>query len=389
MEPYSFDTIIERKNSAKWDEMHLKFGASDLLPFWIADMDFKSPEPVIKALQERALEGVYGYSSRPDSYYRAISEWLKQRHNWVIQDDWLIHSPGIITSLTLILREFTAPGDKIIIQPPVYYPFFDTIVKNGRVLVANPLKSERGRYVMDYEDLEKKLAGNVKYLLLCSPHNPVGRVWEEEELLKLGELCLKHKVKVISDEIHADIVYKGHKHIPFASLGEEYLQNTITCISPNKTFNMAGLQSSCLILPVREDYEKFEESLGILDIKRNNCFSLVATEAAYRYGGEWLDQLLVYLERNADYTVEFLRERIPQIKTYKPEGTYLIWLDCKDLVLSREELADFMLNKAKVALDYGYWFGQGGEDFLRINIACPQGILRQGLERLEKAVKML
>ncbi len=386
---YDFNAIIDRADfySAKYNELDMKFGSKDLLPMWVADMDFQSAEPIIEAMKSRLDHGIFGYTSRPDSYYEAMTSWYKSRYSWNINKEWIIHSPGVMTSLSLIIRAFTKPGDKIIIQPPVYYPFFDVVKDNDRELVLNPLKQVGENYVMDYEDLEKKIDDKVKYLILCNPHNPIGRVWKKDELEKLGSICVKNNIKIISDEIHGDLVYGSNRYIPFASLSEDFAKNSITCMSPTKTFNLAGLQVSFAIFPERKDYERFERILEVLDMKRNNCFSLVAVEAAYREGEEWLDQMLVYLEENLNFLINYCKENIPKIKPNQPEGTYLVWLNCKELGLSQENLNHFMLHKAKVALDSGNWFGDAGSGYMRINIACPRETLIEGLRRIEKAVK--
>lgn len=384
---YDFDTVIDRKNnySAKHEELELKFGRSDLCSMWVADMDFKTAKPIIDAIKDRVEQGIFGYTSRPDFYYEAMINWYR-RYDWDIKKEWIIHSPSVVTSLSIIIREFTIPGDKIIIQSPVYYPFFDVVKDNNRELVLNPLKKVNGDYVMDYEDLEKKIDDKITYLILCNPHNPVGRVWTKEELTRLGDICIKNDIKIISDEIHGDLVYGEKKYVPFASICEEFRDNSITCLSASKTFNLAGLQASFVVFPEKEDFEKFEKITGILDIKRNNCFNLVGVEAAYRYGEEWLEQLLEYLEGNIEFLIKYCRERIPKIKPNKPEGTYLVWLDCKDLGLGDEELNDFMVNRARIALDGGSWFGKSGQGYMRINIACPRATLEEGLKRIEKVV---
>ncbi|WP_432662420.1 MalY/PatB family protein [Wukongibacter baidiensis] len=386
---YDFNTVIDRSNNyaAKYDELELKFGRDDLCSMWVADMDFKSAEPIIDAIKERAEQGIFGYTSRPETYYEAMIDWYKRRYDWCIDKETVIHSPSVVTSLSIIMRNFTKPGDKIIIQSPVYYPFFDVVKDNGRELVLNPLKKVNNDYVMDYEDLEEKMDDNVKYLILCNPHNPVGRVWTKDELTRLGDICIRNNVKVIADEIHGDLVYGERKYVPFASISEEFSKNTITCISATKTFNIAGLQASFAIFSDKKDYDKFENFLGILDLKRNNCFSLVAVEAAYRHGEEWLNQLMEYLEDNAQFLVDYCRENIPEIRPNKLEGTYLVWIDCRGLGLDDEELNDFMINKARIALDGGNWFGSEGEGYMRINIACPRAILEEGIKRIEKAIK--
>lgn len=388
---YDFDKIINRvgSNTAKWDEVEAKFGTKDVIPMWVADMDFRVAEPIVNALKKRAEHGIFGYTTMSDSYKEAVCNWMKKRHSWAVKKDWLIHSPGVVPALSIIIKEFTEPGDKIIIQSPVYYPFFEVVEGNGRELVCNPLKNVDGKYIMDYEDLERKMDEKVKLLILCNPHNPVGRVWKREELIKLGEICIKHNVKVISDEIHLDLVYKGHKHIPFASISDEFANNSITCFAPSKTFNIAGLQSALLSIPNKEYYERFANALAILDMRRDNCFGAVATETAYTQGEEWLDELLEYLEENLDFLVDYIKESIPKIKVDKIEGTYLVWLDCRKLGMNKKELSEFMLKRAKVALDDGYWFGEEGEGFVRINIACPRSRLEEALKRIEVAVNNL
>ncbi len=388
---YDFDTVIDRSlnDAAKYDELETKFGRADLLPMWVADMDFKSAQPILDAIARRADQGVFGYTTRHDSYFKEMCSWYKRRHNWDIKKEWILHSPGVCTTISVIMREFTQPGDKIIIQPPVYYPFFDLVRDNGRELVLNPLKRVGDEYVMDYEDLEKKIDDKVKFLILSNPHNPVGRVWTKEELTRLGDICLKHQIKILSDEIHGDIITGEHRYIPFASISEEFAKHSITCFSATKPFNLAGLQASFAILPERKDYERFEKLMGILDIRRNNCFSLVAVEAAYREGEEWLDQLLIYLKDNIDYVADYCSRHIPRIKPNKPQGTYLVWLDCRELGLDDKALNDLMLERAKVALDGGTWFGAEGSGFIRMNVASPRAMIKEGLERIEKAVNEL
>jgi len=391
---YNFDEIIDRTNyhSVKWDELKIKFGdiPEDVLPMWIADMEFRSPQPVIEAIKKANEHGIYGYTSRPDSYYRAIIDWMERRHSWKVKKDWLAFSPGVVPALSFIIRAFTQPGDKVVVQPPVYYPFFRVIENNGCHVVNNPLKFGNKKYFMDYDDLERKVVDpRVKLLILCSPHNPVGRVWQKEELIILGEICLEHNVIVVSDEIHADILFKGYKHTPFASISPAFAHNSITCTAPSKTFNLAGLQTSTIIIPNKKYYKIYNNILDSLALDENNVFGLVALEAAYRDGEEWLEQLLSYLNENLEFLMKYFKERIPKIKVIKPEGTYLVWLDCRELGLSAKDLNNFMIKKAKVALDDGCWFGTEGNGFMRINIACPRSFLEECLKRIERAVNSL
>ncbi|KQL50826.1 cystathionine beta-lyase [Heyndrickxia shackletonii] len=386
---YNFDEEINRFNtsSVKWDEVDTIFNGENLLPMWVADMDFKVPEPVIEAIKQRAEHGIFGYTARNDSYYEAIINWMQRRHNWKVEKDWICHAPGVVPALGMIVRTFTKPGDKIIIQSPVYYPFTNVVEKNERVIVQNPLKYEDGKYVMDFEDLESKIDHDVKMIIISSPHNPVGRVWTKEELTQLGDICLKHNILVVSDEIHFDLILKGHSHTPFASISEEFAQNSIICTAPSKTFNLAGLQTSNIIIPNKNIREKFTNTLESLFIGMTSTFGLVATESAYRYGDEWLDQLLVYLQKNLEFLTDYINQNIPELKVIPTEGTYLVWIDCRELGLEAKELEHLMQKEARVALDEGYIFGKSGEGFTRMNIACPRSILEEGLKRIEKAVK--
>ena len=391
---YNFDEVIDRAkyHSVKWDDLETTFGAvpKDVLPMWVADMEFRSPQPVIEAIKKAAEHGIYGYTSRPDSYYQAIIDWMERRHNWKVKKDWLAFSPGVVPALSFIIRAFTQPGDKVVVQPPVYYPFFRVIENSGCHVVNNPLKLSNKKYFIDWEDLERKVDDpRVKLLILCSPHNPVGRVWQKEELIILGEICLKHHIIVVSDEIHADILFEGYRHIPFASISPAFAHNSITCTAPSKTFNLAGLQTSTIIIPNKKYYKIYNNILDGFALDENNVFGLVALEAAYRDGEEWLEQLLSYLNENLKFLMKYFKERIPKIKVIKPEGTYLIWLDCRQLGLSAKDLNNFMINKVRIALDDGCWFGTEGEGFMRINIACPRSILEEGFKRIERAVNSL
>ncbi|GMB00525.1 PatB family C-S lyase [Pelosinus sp. IPA-1] len=386
---YDFDTVLDRSSNfaAKYDELGKKFGKDDLIALWVADMDFKVANPIIEAIQSRAAQGIFGYTSRPDSYFQAIQQWLKNKHEWTTDTQLMIHCPGVVPSLSLLIQHFTQPGDNIIIQPPVYYPFFDVVKNNGRTLLENPLKLVNGQYEMDYDHLESLAKNGAKMLLLCSPHNPIGRVWRKDELVRLGEICLAHGIVVIADEIHSDLVFSGHKHTPFAMISEEFRKNTYTCLAPSKTFNLAGLQASITIFPNASDRNKFDEILGNLDIRRNNCFSLVASEAAYRYGDEWLQQVKEYIEGNFAFLQDFCKKNIPQIHPNFPEGTYLVWIDCRELGMDKDELHNFMINEAKLALDDGYWFGDAYAGYMRLNAACPRSIITQALKRWQNAIE--
>jgi len=385
---YDFDRMFGHRemNSLKWDFNELKFGDRDVLSMWVADMDFAGPKEVTEALLRRAAYGVYGYSQGMDSYYQAIIDWMQKRHAWKIERDWITFSPGIVPALIWAIKAFAQPGDKVLLQSPVYHPFFTAIENNGCELVNNQLRFENGQYVMDFQDLEEKLAGGVKLFLLCSPHNPVGRVWTRVELERVAQLCLKYQVLVIADEIHFDLVYRGYEHTVFSTLSEELAQNSIVCTAPSKTFNMAGLQMSNLIIPNPKLRRSFVQVMEKNGINSPNAFGIVALEAAYRYGEEWLDQVIEYLEGNLSFLEEFLNTRIPEIKLVRPQGTYLVWLDFRELGLEPIALRELLHKQAKVALNEGQFFGPGGEDFQRLNIACPRTVLAEGLQRIEQAL---
>jgi len=356
---------------------------------WIADMDFESPQPVIDAIVERARHGVYGYVTRPESYYAPLIDWLSRRQRWAVKPEWITHCPGVVVGLSLAVQTFTRPGDKVIIQPPVYPPFF-TVPKNiGRQLVFNPLKIERGHYRMDLENLERQIDPRTKLLILCSPHNPVGRVWSRDELSALGEMCVRKNVLILSDEIHSDLILPGHSHTPLATLSEEIAQNTLTFVAPSKTFNLAGLFTSAVIIPNARRRAEFNTALENNVLNSLTVFGTVAFQAAYLHGEEWLTQLLDYLQGTVDFALEFFAERIPRIKVLRPEGTYLLWLDCRDLGLDQTALKALMLKQAKVALNDGLLFGANGAGFMRMNIGCPCAMAEEGLARIERAVNNL
>ena len=388
---FNFDKIIDRTNnfSAKWSEMNKNFGTNNLLPMWVADMDFLTAPCVMEALKDRLEQGIFGYTTRPSSYNESIVNWLDNRFSWKINQEWLMFSPAVITSISLLIQNLTQKNDKIMIQEPVYSPFHNIVESNERSLVISPLvKLDDGSYVMDYEDIEAKIK-DVKVFILCNPHNPVGRVWTREELTRLGEICLKHNVLVISDEIHSDIILKNHKHTPFASISKEFSENTITCMAPTKTFNLAGLQSSFLVISNPYYYEVMDKAFSILDIKRNNAFSLVATEAAYNYGEDWLYELIKYIEDNVDFAIDYIKNHMPQLKVKKPEGTYLLWVDFSNLNVDKKDLKNALINKGRIALSDGSSFGIGGDGYYRINLACPRSMVLEGLKRIEFAIKSL
>lgn len=386
-----FDTVIERHNTAswKWDKTNKVFGTSDILPMWIADMDFAAPPEVVEVVKQKADHGIYGYATFTDSFYQSITGWMKRRHNWEIEEDWISITPGVVPAISIAVQAFTEPGDGIIIQTPVYPPFFRCVKANKRQLVENPLRFEDGRYVMDFDDLESKLSPSVKMMILCSPHNPVGRVWSEADLTRLAELCLKHNVLLLSDEIHGDLVFKGHRHIPLAMLGPEIAANTVTFTAPSKTFNLAGLYTSATIISNPQLRKKFNALLEVLSVGEGNVFGIAACEAAYNGGEPWLEELLPYLEANADYLEHFIKSKIPQVKMTKPECTYLAWLDFSSLGMDGPELRNFLIHQAKVGLNDGITFGKEGAGFARLNFGCPRALLEEGLQRIKKAIKEL
>ncbi len=390
---YNFNEKIDRRNnhSAKWSEMDKNFISNDLWPMWIADMDLKTAPEVTEAIEKKASEGIFGYVYRPDSYYLSARAWCKDRFSWDIDVENLIHTPGVVPGISLMIRLFTKPEDKEIIQTPVYYPFSNVVKKNGRGLVTSSLlRDEAGHYTMDFEDFEKKTKDpDVKFFILCNPHNPVGRSWRREELAKIGRICLENNVRIISDEIWRDLVMPGHTHTPMASISKEIEDITITCFSAAKTFNLAGLQAAFLHFPRLEEREVLDTELGILDIKRNNPYAVVAAEAAFTKCHLWVDQLVEHIDGNMNYLVEYVSKNLPRVRVKKPEATYLVWLDFTDYGLSKEELSNLMQERGKIALDDGFWFGTEGEGFERINVACPREMLEEGMRRISRAVESL
>jgi cystathionine beta-lyase len=385
---YDFDKRIDRTNKAtyKWDQSEKLFGRSDILPLWVADMDFEAPKEVVEAITQRAEHGIYGYTIRTQSFYDAIIGWLSRRHHWSILQEWITSSPGVVPALSIIVQSFTEPGEGIILQSPVYYPFYDIIKMNGRTVVDNPLILEDGHYSIDFELLEQQARNGAKMLLLCSPHNPGGRVWKREELKRIGDICLKYNVLVVADEIHHDLVFSGHKHVPFASLSESFAQISVTCIAASKTFNLAGIQAASVIIPNEEIRRKYNASLKTLSLHMESYFGLTAIESSYTYGDEWLDQLLEYLEGNLNALLEFAEKHLPQVKIIKPEGSYLVWMDCRSISDNPQVLKQLMFEKAGVAFSEGSVFGKQGAGFLRVNIACPRSILMEALEKFSAVV---
>ncbi len=387
---YDFDTVVDRSknNAAKYDERIKKFGTDKVIPLWIADMDFKSPQPVIDTLTARAQEGIWGYTSRPASYFEAICNWQQRRHGWTIDRSLVSWSLGVVPALSMLVKLFTPEGSKVLIQTPVYGEFYDVSEAWNRTVVENRLVEKDGKWTVDWEDFEAKLP-QVSMFLLCSPHNPLGIVWTREELTRMTDLCRKYGVLMVSDEIHSDLVFHGKTHIPTASLSEQVAGEVISCISGTKTFNLAGLQASTTVFPNMRMKELYDKAWMNMDIHRNNAFSLTAMEAAFNEGEEWLDQLLEYIDGNFNFIRDYCAAHIPQIKPNLPDATYLVWLDCRELGMSNEELRRFMIEKAGLGLNEGWSFGRSLNGFMRLNAACSRNVLEQAMKQLEEAVKAL
>ncbi|RYG74507.1 pyridoxal phosphate-dependent aminotransferase [Lentibacillus lipolyticus] len=383
-----FDKVHDRTNtrSVKWDMREAVFQAGDVVPMWVADMDFQAPQAVNDALMDRAKHGIYGYTVIDEDVKNSIVNWVSRRHNWVIQGEWLSFSPGVVASLHMAVQAFTEPGDSILIQTPVYTPFYNVIESHDRHIVKNPLQKNDQYYQIDFDDFEEKLKTGVKAFLLCSPHNPVGRVWTEEELKEMARLCVKHNVLILSDEIHADLIYPGETHTPIASLSEAIAAQTITFMSPSKTFNLAGLQASYIITSDKQKRDQLDSQLHKQGHHMINAMGNTAMEAAYRHGEEWLDELRVVLEKNKAYVIRRLEEETDKLNITRSEGTYLLWIDCSKLGLDSKALKTFMSKTAGVGLNSGADYGEEGEYFMRMNIACPHDTLQEGVERLINAI---
>lgn len=387
-----FDKVVDRHNTdcAKYD-FAAEYGKPEgLLPLWVADMDFQAPKAVTEKLEEVSRLGIFGYSDTKEAYFNAVHNWYLEHFGWEVQPEWLVKTPGVVFAVATAVRALTEPGDGVMIQQPVYYPFGNVIRDNDRKVVNCPLMLKDGKYGMDFEDMEKKLAsGKVKLFILCSPHNPVGRVWTEEELRITGELCLKYNVPVVSDEIHCDFTYPGYRHHIFASLDERFADNCVICTAPSKTFNLAGLQASNLFIPNQEIRRKIRRAIKRTGYGGLNQMGIAACQAAYERGRQWLNELKDYLKGNLDFLREFVEERLPGVKLIEPQGTYLVWLDFRELGMTPEQQDDFIVNTAGLWLDTGTMFGEEGAGFERINIACPRATLTEALERLERALKNL
>lgn len=386
---YDFDEIVDRKNtlSCKWD-----LADDGILPMWVADMDFRTAKPIVDALVNRAQSGVFGYSVYTDDVYEAITGWFKRRHNWEIEKEWIQFSPGIVPVLHAFTRIFVKSGEKILMNSPVYYPFFKSAERNGIEAVNSVLLNKNGRYEIDFEDFEKKAADPlVKMFYLCSPQNPGGRLWSRGELEKIGRICLENNVLVIADEIHCDLVYPGKKHISFGTLSDDIVDNSIICTAPTKTFNLAGLQISSVIIKnpeLRKMYADYMTASGF-DYGEAGTFGLEAIRAAYKYGDEWLDSLMEYINGNLEFLLNYVKENIPKAKVMVPDATYLVWIDFSDYKIDSRTLHKTLKYEGKIWLDEGYLFGKAGEGFERINIACPRKTLEEGLKRIKECINKM
>lgn len=386
---YDFDKVYDRKSalSSKWSVEEI-FGRDDVLPLWVADMDFRVPEPVLSAIRERLDHPIFGYTMVSPSFYDSAIQRLDSKYGWKVDKEWIVITPGVMPAVNAAVLAFTGPGDKVVLQSPVYPPFWTAITHNKRELAVNPLKLSDTRFEIDFEDFKAKFdEGGARAFILCNPHNPGGRVWTRDELITMGETVIGAGGVVISDEIHCELVMKGHSHIPFASISEEFAMNSVICFAPSKTFNIPGFHTSVTIIPNETLRRRFNEARGRL-MGAPGIFGLIAAEAAFRYGDDWLEQVLEYIEGNINYAVDFLNKNVPEIRPMRPEATYLIWLDCRGLGLDQDALRRFLIEEARVGLNDGTTFGPEGTGFMRLNVACPRSILEEALVRIENAVKV-
>ncbi len=388
---WNFDEPASREgtNCIKYDRREETFGEKGVIPMWVADMDFNSPDFVIKALQNRVNHEIFGYSYRPPEYFTSIISWIEKRHNWKVEKEWICFSPGIVPALNLCTLAFTEPGDSIIVQPPVYFPFFSAVESHGRILIHNRLKESSGKWEMDTDSLINAIDAKTKMIIISNPHNPIGRVWNPEELTRLAKICLDNNILILSDEIHCDLVLPGFIHTPIASLSEKIADNTITFIAPSKTFNLAGLSTSSVIISNQSLRKSFNRIVENLHIGNGNIFGTVASISAYSHGHEWLDALLDYIDHNIDFVGDYCRKMIPEIIPVQPEATYMIWLDCRKLGMTGKELQNFFIKRAGVGMNEGSTFGPGGEGFMRMNVATTHQRVMKAMEQIENAVSSL
>jgi len=388
MKKYDFDEIIPRKGThcEKYDLLQHYFGNSNAIPMWVADGDFRVPDFITSAIRYRVEHEIYAYSYRPDGFYQSIVRWQQTRHDWHISREMILPTQGVVSTLSSIIMAFTQPDDKVIIQPPVYTPFFSCVRECGRTVVENPLKYEGGSYSFDLDDLSSKIDQKTRLLVLCNPHNPVGRVWNNSELLELGNICLKNNILIISDEIHSDLVFSGFKHMPLPKVSDQLANNCIVCMAPSKTFNIAGLATSFVIIPDKKIRQQFDHFLHMLHLKSGNIFGNTALEAAYQYGTDWVNQQNEYLEANRDFMSGFFRDKLPKVKMAPTEATYLAWLDFREYGLPEAELNRLLIDGAEVVLNKGSIYGKEGDGFFRLNFACPRQLLEEALTRIENVL---
>lgn len=385
---YNFDEIIPRKgtNSLKWDSAT----DDDLLPMWVADMDFRTAPAIVKALEKSVQHGIFGYTKVPPAYYQAVTGWFGRRHHWQIEKDWIIYTSGVVPALSAIIRALTVPGDQVLVQTPTYNCFFSSIRNNECRIISNPLKYEQGNYTIDFEDLRQKASDpRTKLLLLCNPQNPAGRVWSKEELTFLGEICMQNGVFIVADEIHCELVYPGHTYTPFASISSEFLRHSVTCTSPGKAFNLAGLQIANIVAADPSVRKKIDRAINVHEVCDVNPFGVTALIAAYNEGEEWLETLIGYLYDNYHYTKEFFATCLPHFPILPLEGTYLVWVDCSSSGKSSEELAQLLFEEARLWVNDGNMYGESEKEFIRINIACPRKQLVEGLNRMRSILEKL
>lgn len=386
---YNFDEQINRRGtkSIKWDMLESNYGTGDLLSMWVADSDFKCPPAVVDRLRKRAEHGIFGYTAYDDDFYNAFIHWVEKRHQVLIEKDWMFPTPGVVAGINFAIQSLTKPGDKIIIQTPVYPPFYHSVKNNKRILLENPLIEKDKTYVMDYDHLESIIDEDTKILILCNPHNPIGRVWTKEELNRLSQICKNKGILVLSDEIHSDLILPGYKHTPFMTVDDAFSDYVISCFAPSKTFNVAGLATSIMVIPnpeLREKLELFKESIGV---NHNTVFGVEAFTACYEEGEAWLDEQLTYIQANIDYIKNALEKDLPQLEAFHMEGTYLMWLDCRKLGMNQEALQKFFVDNVKVALNSGAMFGTAGNGFMRVNLATTHGNVEQFVLQLKNALK--
>lgn len=388
---WNFDNPTHREgtNCVKYDLREKIFGTKDVIPLWVADMDFNTPDFITRAVKDRAAHEIYGYTFRSEKYFSSISQWIASRYHWQIQNDWITFCPGIVPALNFCTLAFTQPGDGIIVQPPVYFPFFSAVEKHDRKLIYNGLIEKDGRWTMDFDSLDHIAGEDTRMIFISNPHNPVGRAWSRDELEQLADFCIARNILMVSDEIHCDLVLPGFTHTPLASLSSAVAEKTITCMAPSKTFNLAGLSTSSVIISDPQLRKNFNRLVSSLHVDGGNIFGAVASEAAYTHGREWLDELLEYLSGNVEYVTSFCAKYLPEIIPVEPEATYMIWLDCRKLGMKGNELQNFFINKAGIGMNEGSTFGPGGEGFMRMNLAAPRKTIGKAMEQIKNALEVI